>query len=206
MRNKQLIILVSVAYSTIVYGAKPSSLMFERHERAALTYPVGGSIGYLLAIAIPLLVPDRNIYLSHNFEANYGVPTNETQYTLWYQRFKDNNFNLTKAIEANRRLRRQAGFSRTYFYGQLQERMDLYGLNATGCIERIICELTELPLAEHNGVLGDVMSVIFSPSSSLDEDLPVAFFEAEASGANDGCDRYRMFCRTDLLGLVSTVL
>ncbi|KFB42345.1 AGAP004003-PA-like protein [Anopheles sinensis] len=206
MRNNRWLILVGVLVFHIVYGVMGSTVPLERHERAALAFPVGGSMGYLLAIAIPLLVPDRNIYLSHNFEANYGVPTNATQYSLWYQRFKDNNFNLTKAIETNRRHRRQAGFSRTYFYGQLEERMELYGLNSSGCMQRIICELTELPLAEQNGVVGDVISVIFSPSSSVDEDLPVEYFEAETRGANDGCERYRMLCGTDLLRLISTVV
>uniref|UniRef100_A0A182QTT4 Uncharacterized protein n=1 Tax=Anopheles farauti TaxID=69004 RepID=A0A182QTT4_9DIPT len=158
--------------SSFVWRIVPSSLATERHERAALVFPRGSSMGYLLAIAIPLLVPGRNIYLSHNFEANYGVPTNETQYFLWYQRFKDSKFNITKAIETNRRSRREertrlAGFSRTYFYDQLEERLDLYGLNATGCMQRIICEVSELPLSGHNGVFGDVMSVIFRLHSKM---------------------------------------
>uniref|UniRef100_A0A1Y9J095 Uncharacterized protein n=1 Tax=Anopheles quadriannulatus TaxID=34691 RepID=A0A1Y9J095_ANOQN len=182
----------------------------ERQERAALVFPRGSSMGYLLAIAIPLLVPGRNIYLSHNFEANYGVPSNETQYFLWYQRFKDSGFNITKAIATNRRRRstatQQPGLSRSYFYDQLEERMELYGFNATGCMERLICEMSELPLHEHNGVFGDVLSVIFRPSSSVREPLPVSYYEAESRGTIEGCHRYRAFCRTDLLGLVSTVL
>uniref|UniRef100_A0A182N6E6 Uncharacterized protein n=1 Tax=Anopheles dirus TaxID=7168 RepID=A0A182N6E6_9DIPT len=152
------------------------------------------------SIAIPLLVPGRNIYLSHNFEANYGVPTNETQYFLWYQRFKDSKFNITKAIETNRRRRREEhrlGFSRTYFYGQLEERLDLYGLNATGCMQRIICEVSEVPVGVHNGVFGDVLSVIFSPSASLKEDLPNGYYEAESRGHTDGCQQYRTFLHCD---------
>ncbi|XP_049537082.1 uncharacterized protein LOC125951967 [Anopheles darlingi] len=181
----------------------------ERAERAALVFTRGGSMGYLLAIAIPLLVPGRNIYLSHNFEANYGVPTNETQYFQWYQRFKDNNFNLTEAIATSRherRARNVRGFTRSYFYGQLLERMELYGLNGTGCMLRIICEIRETPVEEHNGVFGDVLGVILSPSSSMDEDLPVMYYEAESNGANEGCEAYRDFCATDLLGFVSTLL
>ncbi|XP_035890509.1 uncharacterized protein LOC118502394 [Anopheles stephensi] len=181
----------------------------ERQERAALVFPRGSSMGYLLAIAIPLLVPGRNIYLSHNFEANYGVPSNETQYFLWYQRFKDTKFNITKAIETNRRRRRELlpGFGRSYFYDQLEERLDLYGFNATGCMERLICEVSELPLADHNGVLGDVLSVVFRPSTSVrEQSVPVAYYEAESRGLIEGCQRYRAYCRIDLLGFVSTVL
>uniref|UniRef100_A0A182MRB6 Uncharacterized protein n=1 Tax=Anopheles culicifacies TaxID=139723 RepID=A0A182MRB6_9DIPT len=155
--------LLFVLLSSLIWQLVTALLTLDRQERAALVFPRGSSMGYLLAIAIPLLVPGRNIYLSHNFEANYGVPSNVTQYFLWYQRFKDNSFNITKAIETNRRRRElQPGFSRTYFYDQLEERMDLYGFNATGCMERLICEVAELPLGEHNGVFGDVLSVIFS--------------------------------------------
>uniref|UniRef100_A0A4Y0BPN4 Uncharacterized protein n=1 Tax=Anopheles funestus TaxID=62324 RepID=A0A4Y0BPN4_ANOFN len=200
--------LVIVLLSLLIWQLVASTLTLDRQERAALVFPRGSSMGYLLAIAIPLLVPGRNIYLSHNFEANYGVPSNETQYFLWYQRFKDSKFNLTKAIETNRRRRRemQPGFSRTYFYDQLEERMDLYGFNGTGCMERLICEVSELPLHEHNGVLGDVLSVIFRPSTSRREALPNAYYEAESKGPLEGCQRYRAYCRTDLLGFVSTVL
>ncbi|XP_040153756.1 uncharacterized protein LOC120894927 [Anopheles arabiensis] len=204
------LVLLVLSPLMLWHYAASSSFTMERQERAALVFPRGSSMGYLLAIAIPLLVPGRNIYLSHNFEANYGVPSNETQYFLWYQRFKDSDFNITKAIATNRRRRssatQQPGLSRSYFYDQLEERMELYGFNATGCMERLICEMSELPLHEHNGVFGDVLSVIFRPSSSVREPLPVSYYEAESRGTIEGCHRYRAFCRTDLLGLVSTVL
>uniref|UniRef100_A0A182K9F7 Uncharacterized protein n=1 Tax=Anopheles christyi TaxID=43041 RepID=A0A182K9F7_9DIPT len=205
-RERWHLVLIVIS-ALLLWRYVSSTITMERQERAALVFPRGSSMGYLLAIAIPLLVPGRNIYLSHNFEANYGVPSNETQYFLWYQRFKDSKFNITKAIETNRRRRHsQPGLSRTYFYDQLEERMELYGFNASGCMERLICEVSELPLHEHNGVFGDVLSVIFRPSSSVREALPVSYYEAESRGSIEGCQQYRAFCRTDLLGLVSTVL
>ncbi|XP_053657980.1 uncharacterized protein LOC128707059 [Anopheles marshallii] len=205
MGHHQLLIVV---LALLIWQLVATTFTLDRQERAALVFPRGSSMGYLLAIAIPLLVPGRNIYLSHNFEANYGVPSNETQYFLWYQRFKDSKFNITEAIETNRRRRRELlpGFSRAYFYDQLEQRMELYGFNATGCMERLICEVSELPLGEHNGVFGDVLSVIFRPSASVREALPDEYYEAESRGPTEGCKRYRAYCSTDLLGFVSTVL
>ncbi|XP_050079195.1 uncharacterized protein LOC126566167 [Anopheles maculipalpis] len=208
-RARYSFLLIVLSSSLLIWRLIGTSFAMERQERAALVFPRGSSMGYLLAIAIPLLVPGRNIYLSHNFEANYGVPSNETQYFLWYQRFKDTKFNITKAIETNRRRRRELlhGFSRSYFYDQLEQRMYLYGFNGTGCMERLICEMSELPLGEHNGVFGDVLSVIFRPSASVrEESLPDAYYKAESSGTIEGCERYRAYCKTDLLGFVSTVL
>lgn len=39
-----------------------------------LLYPYNACSGILAAIAIPLNVPNRNVFLSYNFEANYNMP------------------------------------------------------------------------------------------------------------------------------------
>lgn len=39
-----------------------------------LLYPYNACSGILVAIAIPLNLPGRNVFLSYNFEANYNMP------------------------------------------------------------------------------------------------------------------------------------
>ena len=39
-----------------------------------LLYPYNAATGILVAIAIPLTLPDRNVFLSYNFEMNYNMP------------------------------------------------------------------------------------------------------------------------------------
>lgn len=39
-----------------------------------LLYPYNACSGILAAIAIPLNLPNRNVFLSYNFEANYNMP------------------------------------------------------------------------------------------------------------------------------------
>lgn len=39
-----------------------------------LLYPVNAATGILVAIAVPVLLPDHNVFVSYNFEANYNMP------------------------------------------------------------------------------------------------------------------------------------
>lgn len=39
-----------------------------------LLYPYNACTGILVAIAIPLALPGRNVFLSYNFEGNYNMP------------------------------------------------------------------------------------------------------------------------------------
>lgn len=39
-----------------------------------LLYPYNACSGILVAIAIPLALPNRNVFLSYNFEMNYNMP------------------------------------------------------------------------------------------------------------------------------------
>ncbi|XP_055605717.1 uncharacterized protein LOC129753896 [Uranotaenia lowii] len=164
------------------------------------------SNGILLAIAIPLEVPGRNIYLSHNFEMNYGLPTNVTQFRLWYTLFKDTRYNIPEAIRRKRRMVDQSRFSRSFFYRLLAERMDMYGYNGTACIHKSICEAPEMRLHEHNGVLGDIMHVAFTPSASEVESLPSSYREAEINGMRSDCTKYQQHCPLGLFDLISQVI
>lgn len=39
-----------------------------------LLYPYNACSGILVAIALPLSLPGRNVFLSYNFEGNYNMP------------------------------------------------------------------------------------------------------------------------------------
>ncbi|XP_021706384.1 uncharacterized protein LOC5575028 [Aedes aegypti] len=133
----------------------------QRSSRAVVEFPMGTSNGFLIAIAIPLEIPGRNIYLSHNFEMNYVLPSNVTQYRLWYDLFKNSKYNVAETVRRRRSIETGSRFSRRFVYELLAERMDLYGYNGTACIHKAICETFEAPFYHYNGVLGDVAHVSF---------------------------------------------
>lgn len=39
-----------------------------------LLYPVNAATGILVAIAVPVPLPDQNVFVSYNFEGNYNMP------------------------------------------------------------------------------------------------------------------------------------
>uniref|UniRef100_A0A1B0DJ05 Endonuclease/exonuclease/phosphatase domain-containing protein n=1 Tax=Phlebotomus papatasi TaxID=29031 RepID=A0A1B0DJ05_PHLPP len=57
-----------------------------------------------------------------------------------------------------------------------------HGHRGRACLLRAICEEAENPINEHNGVLGDVIHIILTPSTSIREDLHPEYYKAEDLG------------------------
>lgn len=74
------------------------------------------------------------------------------------------------------------------------------------CLLRLICEVNSGPISELNGVLGSLMQVMFSPSSSKYEALPKAYYEAERHGKSDNCQNYSTKCTRSVLDLITRPL
>ena len=55
----------------------------------------------------------------------------------------------------------------------------------------------------HNGVLGDILHVILTPSTSEDESLMDDYYDAELMGAMKLCRYFDQFCPKSLLDFVS---
>ncbi|XP_058448622.1 uncharacterized protein LOC131428594 [Malaya genurostris] len=149
---------------------------------------MGASNGFLIAIAIPLDIPGRNIYLSHNFEMNYGLPTNASQYRLWYTLFKKSKYNIPEAIARKRRMADATKLSRKFVYELIAERMNMYGYNGTACVHKAICETMELPFHTNNGVYGDVTHIVFRLSNMF-RTLFVILFLLYGTASAHGDDR-----------------
>lgn len=52
--------------------------------------------------------------------------------------------------------------SRKFVYGMLENKMSTMGLNGRQCLLKTICEVAAIALGDHNGVLGDIVHIIFS--------------------------------------------
>lgn len=62
-------------------------------------------------------------------------------------------------------------------------------------------------LGEHNGVLGTLMHVMFSPSSSRNEALPQRYYQAELDGeGQQNCAAYEQRCKRSVLQLITRPL
>ncbi|XP_055843789.1 uncharacterized protein LOC129910433, partial [Episyrphus balteatus] len=158
-------------------------------------------MGMFSAVAIPVDLPDRNIYVAFNLETNYGLPPNDTHYNLikkWNLNgmFSDISNGVTN-IESARHQR--SLYTRTNFYRSVIGYMEHFGLNGSDCLLRTICEVAESSIYESNGVLGSILHVLFMPTSSENENIPQALYKAEELGFKHNCSSYEHGCPESFL-------
>lgn len=119
---------------------------------------------YVVAVALPIDLPGRNIYVSYNFEANYVLPSSSTDFT---QGFYDKIF-FVDGVESEenentaRTIKRHSFISRKHVYEMIQQKMNAYGLNGYDCLLRIICETSNSNFYETNGVFGSLFHILFT--------------------------------------------
>ncbi|XP_017022916.1 uncharacterized protein [Drosophila kikkawai] len=162
-----------------------------------LVFPRQGSFGLLAAVAVPLDLSPKTVYMAFNFESNYALPSNDS-YNQWidrwqlYEPFMGVPGNVTpinarqqasedlvtqeenKEEEGAEVRRRSVGspppFRRRDFYLGIMNYLSHYGFNGSACLLRVICEVSEAPLDAHNGLVGSLFQILFMPTTSAAEE------------------------------------
>ncbi|XP_076656811.1 uncharacterized protein LOC143361359 [Halictus rubicundus] len=164
-----------------------------RRPIRALTFPEDSQSGLFVALAVPLGDPFKSISLANFFEASYRLPTNATDELLW-----------TETELARKRRRARSSLDRATVYRVVENKFTSYGYQGHECLLRAICETSEHTL-RHNGLIGDILHVIFTPTSSRHEELPQDILQAEAVGRNGGCSKYQPQCPVGLFDLIGVL-
>ncbi|CAG9808934.1 unnamed protein product [Chironomus riparius] len=111
-------------------------------------------------------------------------------------------------VEANeitkRSLLDRVVLSRKGVYRVLESRISANGIDGKKCLLRAICESASNSLLEANGVLGHILHIILTPSSSKDENLPSEYNKAEELGLKKDCTKYKRKCDFSLLDALSS--
>ncbi|XP_037874422.1 uncharacterized protein LOC101745998 [Bombyx mori] len=163
-------------------------------QKRSLVFPPTSLYGTFLAIAVPIDIPDKNVFVSYNFESNYSVLTNITEI--------DEVLFPNLPVVSSRQSR---SVTRELAYTVLETRFKEHGMNGRECMLRNICEAAETPL-HHNGLLGHIMHIVFTPSASKDEGLDDVYYEAEAAGQRGDCDRYLDDCPLSLFDMITRLV
>ncbi|KAK9758632.1 DM4/DM12 family [Popillia japonica] len=152
-----------------------------------IQFPYGGPfMGLFLAVAMPLEIPEPEVFVSYNFEANYNLPENQT--TFQYPPV------VSRAMD----------IARKEIYDAIEFKMDSHGFAGKPCLLRAICEATEYSL-QHTDVLGDIVHVVLTPSTSKSEGLS-EYEKAEKYGRlKKNCKRYNKSCSFSVLDLISVI-
>ncbi|XP_059621788.1 uncharacterized protein LOC132265227 [Phlebotomus argentipes] len=165
-------------------------------EKRWLAFPYNSATGVLVAIAVPLIIPHRNVFVSYNFEANYNMPTVASDLI-------PGPLDRLEIIERSLRSPSEALFSRKKVYKALESKLRWSGVRGRACLLRAICEEALEPICEHNGLIGDIIHIILTPSTSAREDLHAEFYRAEELGQSGDCSKYKRFCSHSILDYIS---
>ncbi|KAL7736829.1 hypothetical protein ACLKA6_015669 [Drosophila palustris] len=109
----------------------------------------------------------------------------------------------TTKLEKGRQKRELSLMTRKSFYAMLRDKLERSGYPPEACLLRLICETNESTLGEINGLLGNIVHIIFTPSSSRDEQLPSVYYQAESDGLQQQCAVYSNDCPHKVLDLIS---
>ncbi|KOX71226.1 hypothetical protein WN51_04250 [Melipona quadrifasciata] len=116
----------------------------------SLAFPEESTTGLFLALAIPLEDPYKSISIADFFEATYTLPTNASDEYFWL---------------VNEQRRRRRSLDRATLYQVVENKFITYGYQGHECLLRAICETSEHSL-RHNGLIGDILHVIFTQRRS----------------------------------------
>ncbi|XP_055633842.1 uncharacterized protein LOC129774170 [Toxorhynchites rutilus septentrionalis] len=176
---------------------EPAPAIHKLQKRFLPFIPYGGITKMLFSAAYDVKFnhkTKRSLSWAYNFQANYAIPGT----IVWP--LPDSYFK-TRLDEGN-----FVDNSRVQLYRILEEMIDSWNSNGRDCLLRMICEVADTPLT-HNGLIGEILDVIFTPSE--EEKMDLEYKLAARYGAN-GVDCGRLYgeCPVGygLLERLSTVL
>ncbi|XP_059621823.1 uncharacterized protein LOC132265261 [Phlebotomus argentipes] len=158
----------------------------EREKRYLVAFPTNSATGILVAISVPLILPQRNVFVSYNFEANYNMPTTAADVIPGPLKRLD-------LIDRRKRHDRESLLTRKKIYRVLERRFK------RSCLLKAICQEAREPINDHNGLHGDILHIILTPSTSVTEDLHPEYYKAEELGRSGDCAKYRKYCPKSII-------
>ncbi|GJQ74284.1 hypothetical protein Trydic_g19181 [Trypoxylus dichotomus] len=180
-----------VKYSACYQSSLPRKVRVER----ALVYPNKTVIQYILGAGMPVDLKDETVAVGHILKASYLMPSNASAYTR-------------PTIVTYRKKR---SFARWDIYEILSRAADLYGFGGKACLLRTICELADAPIDKSSGLLGELLHVLFTPTTTTDPILSHSdneYYAAHQIGKeiNGRCRNFFPECKVNFADLFSKQL
>ncbi|XP_063219780.1 uncharacterized protein LOC134529509 [Bacillus rossius redtenbacheri] len=164
--------------------------VLSREVRSTL-FPESSSMGLFLAVGIPLDEPYNDVSFSWNYEANYVLPYNASE--------------LSQYGYARRETRSLRDLSRTTAYLVLRHKFQSHGYDGETCLLKAICEAAATPM-KGTSMIADILHVVFTPSTSVNEDLGPEYQLAENRGrSGEDCEEVYEDCPISLVQLISEI-
>ncbi|XP_037874421.1 uncharacterized protein LOC105841556 [Bombyx mori] len=170
-----------------------------RRQKRYLLFTKDTQWGVFVTLSIPLH-PETTVSVAWFFEANYYNVDNSTYFEPLL-----GDINIARSRnERNADL--MSDFTRRRLYFLIERVLEQHDYSGRACLLRVICENGTSNLL-HSGVLGDILHLILTPSTSMAEDnLPDCYYEAEYYGLDDRCEKYTESCPSSPLEVITTFI
>ncbi|XP_045538974.1 uncharacterized protein LOC106711359 [Papilio machaon] len=166
-------------------------------QRRYLLFTPNTQWGVFATVSVPLQAGSL-VSVAWFFEANYYNVANATYFEplLGDIEFQSKRNQRSSKAPANI-------LTRSRVYTSIESMLQQHGQAGRACLLRAICEGSTSHFW-HNGVLGDVLQLILTPSASISEDdIEDCYYEAEYYGLEDKCSQYAHDCPFSLLDFIS---
>ncbi|KAG5670637.1 hypothetical protein PVAND_000885 [Polypedilum vanderplanki] len=126
--------------------------------------------------------------------------------------FNENSTQIETTTRSENEVRKRRNLADSMFttrkgiYRLIESRLKANGFDGKKCLLRAICESAQNSFLEVNGVLGNILHIIFTPSTSIDENLPTEYNKAENLGYQNNCQKYIQRCEFSLLDAFSKLI
>ncbi|XP_049871776.1 uncharacterized protein LOC126370795 [Pectinophora gossypiella] len=169
----------------------------KRHKRYLL-FTTATQWGVFLTISIPLH-PETTVSVAWFFEANYYTVANATYFEpLLGDIDTMSRKKQERSIEKPKQI-----LTRSRLYTFIESMLEKHGYPGRPCLLRAICENSTSHFL-HNGVLGDVLHLMLTPSTSMsEEELEDCYYEAEYLGLDNQCGSFENECPSSPLEMIS---
>ncbi|XP_001359679.3 uncharacterized protein [Drosophila pseudoobscura] len=135
----------------------------KRFSRSLIFPPTSPTrVQFIGGIGIPVEgLHFESVTSGYVLKAEYFLPTNSTEITRVYLK--------PQAITGRGDESNYGALYRWIVYRGIEMVIANAGLPGRGCLLRLICEHAALPLSHESGLLGEVLDIVLTPSSSRDE-------------------------------------
>ncbi|KAG6451074.1 hypothetical protein O3G_MSEX006932 [Manduca sexta] len=190
-------LLVIVAFKLL-----NTEMATHKRQRRYLLFTKDTQWGVFVTVSIPLH-PDTYVSVAWFFEANYYNVDNSTYFDPLLGDIEVSRGREDRDVQ-NKNAFNPNDFSRQKLYTLIEGFLEKHGLPGRECLLRAICEHASV---EHNGLLGDLLYLILTPSTSMsEENIEDEFYEAELYGMDNQCEEYAEYCKTNPLDAISTYI
>ncbi|CAB3244842.1 unnamed protein product [Arctia plantaginis] len=170
----------------------------KKRQKRYLLFTPNTQWGVYATVSVPLEMY-QYVSVAWFFEANYYTVANAT----WFEPLLGDIYPQSRNREHRSIGERRDIVTRKLFYIFIENMLERQGYPGCPCLLRGICENADSHFL-HNGLVGDLLYFILTPSTSISEDdIEDCYYEAEYDGLENNCEKYIEECPLNPLENIS---